>query len=115
MITDAKATVQDWLSSLTNAGFDIQGVMGYTLRHGPGEEHWNSNYPMVHTHYHLREGKQDMTLVAYAWCGSNWTIYATAFKGRAPIQRYGFLVLGTKEIPISTYKDLVQFLADRQT
>jgi hypothetical protein len=96
------ATIQNWISELTRAGYDLVGMHGHTAR---GD--WNSNHPMVSTNYHFRnEAKRcrDVVVTAYSCHGSaEFTIYAHTFRGRNCHRYAGFDVLGSREVELTLY------------
>lgn len=112
---ERERTLTHWLGELTASGYDIAGVNGHTMRSDPGDD-WNSNHPMPSIVFHLQKAEKkttrDFILKAYATNSRNWTVYGTAFSGKASLQRFGFIVTGTKETEIGDYDKLVAFLEE---
>jgi hypothetical protein len=104
--------ITDWIGELTGRGYDLVETAGYTFRHRKGEDHWNSNYPMVHTVLHFKKNNQSIVVNAYACNSVRWTIYAVAFTGKAPNRYKDFELNGTKEKEIPDLQSLRKLLKD---
>lgn len=83
-------TLEEWLSRLTRAGYDIEEQAGGWTSRGS----WNSNHPMVsiqitlkptaHEEWDKKNKRtfREITLKAYACNASSWRVYATGFEGK---------------------------------
>lgn len=107
---EQEKSVNEWIGALTHKGYDIVDSSCYTSRHKKGEEHWNTNFPMVHTIFHLRKDKSDIILSSYATNSTFWHTYAIALTGKAKNRLHGFDVIGTREKEIPNFEELTKFL-----
>lgn len=108
----AEDFVNRWIGALTEAGFDLVNTNGHTSRHKEGEEPWNSNYPMLHTHFHFVHPKKGhLLLCSYSTNSNYWSTYAVAFKGKTPNHMWGFDIKGSKEVGLDDFEALTKYLS----
>jgi hypothetical protein len=120
------STLEKWMGALTDQGFDLIGVTGYTSRNEPGTpyESLNHNMPMQHLTQHYRWERKaspranaktisdDLILSMYSTNSRCWHVYAVAYSGVTLTRRHGFIVQGDNEREISGFENLEKYLKE---